>query len=235
MNLKDLDIVYFIKDAAYNEELRYSLRSVEKNFPHNRVWFYGGKPCGLVSDRQVVVDQKGETKWDRVRNMMKMVVENNEITEDFVLFNDDFFVLKKRDRIPCYENGLLVDLIYRIERKNNFKPTPYTAALKRTLDVLYDTTDVVNFELHLPMIFNRKKMAEVIEKYPGIKGTRSLYGNSYVPADEYCRTGDVKIFNLEDLPDPDWDFCSTEDMTFNDGNVGRYIRKMFPDKSRFER
>ena len=36
------DIVYFVKDTDTNEELRYSLRSLA-NFPHGKVWFYGGR------------------------------------------------------------------------------------------------------------------------------------------------------------------------------------------------
>ncbi len=61
--LSDLDIVYFVKESAQNEELRYSLRSVEKNFPHRNVWFVGGKPKGLTPDKWHAVNQDRETKW----------------------------------------------------------------------------------------------------------------------------------------------------------------------------
>lgn len=44
------DIVYFVKESAKNEELRYSLRSL-KNFPHGRVWFYGYCPSFLKPDK----------------------------------------------------------------------------------------------------------------------------------------------------------------------------------------
>lgn len=235
MSLKDLDIVYFIKDSAYNEELRYSLRSVEQNFPYKSIWFYGGKPCNLFPDRQVVVKQEGKTKWDRVRNMMKMVVENEEISSDFVLFNDDFFVLTPIDELPPYYCGSLADLIFRIERNNNCRPTPYTASLKRTADILYDTTEALNYELHIPMMFNRKNLADVITTFPDHKGTRSLYGNTYISRYKRCPLKeDVKIHNLTGLPASEWSFCSTEDSAFNDGAVGKYLRKMFPNKSRFE-
>lgn len=108
--LKDMDIVYVVKDAAYNDELKWSLRSVEKNFPHKRVWFYGGKVVGLHPDKQVVVKQEGSRKYDRVRNMLKMIAENDEITEDFVLFNDDFFVMDKVESLPYLSDMNLSDL-----------------------------------------------------------------------------------------------------------------------------
>ena len=41
------DIVYIIKDDLPTTELKYSLRSVEANFPHRLVWFVGGKPDKL--------------------------------------------------------------------------------------------------------------------------------------------------------------------------------------------
>lgn len=43
------DIVYLLKDGP-NEELRLSLRSVAKHFPHKRVIFVGGKPADITPD-----------------------------------------------------------------------------------------------------------------------------------------------------------------------------------------
>lgn len=56
------DIVYFVKESKTNEELRYSLRTL-KNFPHRKVWFYGGCPEGLKPDQYVYVEQDQPTKW----------------------------------------------------------------------------------------------------------------------------------------------------------------------------
>ena len=51
------DIVYFVKNTEENEELIYSLRSVDKNFPFNKVWFFGGCPKGLTPDVHIPVVQ----------------------------------------------------------------------------------------------------------------------------------------------------------------------------------
>ena len=50
MNLKSLDIVYIVKNTEYNGELRYSLRSVCKNFPHRNIWIVGNLPKGIKCD-----------------------------------------------------------------------------------------------------------------------------------------------------------------------------------------
>lgn len=41
------DVVYFVKDTERNEELKYSLRSLEQNWKYNKVWFCGGCPSDL--------------------------------------------------------------------------------------------------------------------------------------------------------------------------------------------
>ena len=46
-----LDVVYVLKSNIDPEELRYSLRSVEKNFPHRYVWFVGSQPEGFKPDK----------------------------------------------------------------------------------------------------------------------------------------------------------------------------------------
>lgn len=81
------DIVYFVKDTESNEELRYSLRTL-KNFPHRKVWLYGGCPAGLKPDKWVHLVQDKENKWENVRMMLESACKNKEISSSFWLFND---------------------------------------------------------------------------------------------------------------------------------------------------
>ena len=241
--LEDMDIVYVVKDAAYNDELKYSLRSVEKNFPHKRVIFYGGKVVGIHPDKQVVVKQEGKRKWDRVRNMLRMIAENDEITEDFVLFNDDFFVMRPVDTLPYFSDEDLSNLCTRIEIKNGYLPTPYTTELKHTIVALKENNlPVYNYELHRPIIFNRKRLLDVIEKFSNARGTRSLYANMLITEESdysaqfwFPDDEDVKIFKLDVLPPEDADYVSTEDRAFNEGLAGKFLRDKFPDKSKWEK
>ena len=58
------DIVYLLREGE-NDELRYSLRSVERNFPHDRVIFYGGKPDGIEPDEYIHIEQNEPTaQWN---------------------------------------------------------------------------------------------------------------------------------------------------------------------------
>ena len=89
-----IDVVYILKADIDPYELRYSLRSVEKNFPFRKVWFVCGQPKGFEPDGRIVHKQTGDTKWEKARSSLLKVCASEEITEDFYLFNDDFFVMK---------------------------------------------------------------------------------------------------------------------------------------------
>lgn len=112
------DIVYFVKDSPTNEELRYSLRSLA-NFPHGRVWFYGGCPDGLKPDQHIYVKQDQDNKWQNVNMMLRMVCSNDEVSKDFWLFNDDFFVMEKVEKPTNYHNGDLYKRIVQLEDKHS--------------------------------------------------------------------------------------------------------------------
>lgn len=229
------DIVYFVKNAVFNEELRYSLRSVESNWPHFRVWFCGGCPDGIKPDKMMRLNQPGLNKWEKVRNSIIKVCENNEITEDFWLFNDDFFVMKKRkaDFEPQY-NGRIADYIEQIKKKHYGSHSEYTVRLMNTIDALEKAGfGTLNYEVHKPMLINRAKALEVLERFPNVGGFRSLYGNYWQIGGE--NQHDMKIKELRTFDWEDWEFLSTADKSFREGDVGRYIRGKLNKISRFEK
>lgn len=227
------DIVYFVKESPENEELRYSLRSIERNFPHNKVWFYGGKPNGLKPDKRVPITQTCPTKWQNVKFMLRMACKNDDITEDFWLFNDDFFVMKPVKELPPIYDGDLYKRIVRLEGRYGDKPTNYTANLRKAVKELENRgLECLNYAVHIPILVNRKKALEVLKEFPNCPMFRSLYGN-------YCKIGgkdyhDVKIHEINKGVDPDWEFLSTADISFKNGKVGEYIREAFKERSRFE-
>ena len=236
MNSEELaktDIVYFVKETPTNEELRYSLRTVEKNFPHRKGWIYGGAPFGIKTDELVRLAQTGDNKWDKVRNMFQMVCRNEEITENFVLFNDDFFIMKPVKSLQYMYRCSLEEHIDIVEQKFGNAPTNYTKQLRKLAAVLEENgLDTKSYELHLPIIFNRKKLQEMMHKFPSVHGTRTLYGNYYNVGGR--KTADVKVFRRDQPFSKSSRFLSTDDLIFRDCPVGDYIREKFPDKSRFE-
>jgi glycosyltransferase involved in cell wall biosynthesis len=230
-----IDVVYFVRSGD-NEELRYSLRSVTENWPHRRVVFYGGRPTGLEPDLMVDFDQPGLTKWDKVRETIRVVCMDDRLTDDIWLFNDDFFVLKPdaAAKVPTY-NGELEEYAANIEQRQGHGDA-YTARLRIAAQALREAGyRTLNYEVHKPMLINRKRALEVLEKFPDTPCFRSLYGNYWSIGG--ARRHDMKLKVLREPSDEvktSWEFVSTSDKSFAEGGVGRFIRGKFERRSRYE-
>lgn len=229
MDTANLDIVYFIKNTPHNEEFRYSLRSVCQNMPFNRIWVFGGCPQNIVPDVRVRVDQVGKTKWDKVRNMYRMVCENKEISDDFIMFNDDFYVMRPTDRLVPLYRGSLKDHIQVLENK---RPSEYSRLLRRCNETLGGAA--LSYELHTPFIFNKKRLSELMNNYPEAHCLRTMYGNVYNIGGEQSR--DVKIFDSNPTFDYQTSrFLSTDDAVVNVNNdIWRWLWKTLNKKCRYE-
>lgn len=225
------DIVYILKDGIASEELKYSLRTVEANFPHRLVWFVGGRCTGLKPDRELRHSQAGATKWDRIKSSMLEVVKQDELTDEFFLFNDDFFVMKPFEgEFVNYIDRSLEDRIQDFYKERG--------SLNRYAHSLWHTENELklrgqsthNFEVHIPMLLDKSRALEILSKYQAPQ-LRSLYGNVF--GCEVIDRPDVKVNSMDIVPD-DADFISTNDNTFCMGRIGEYIRETFKTPSRFE-
>lgn len=235
MDTSGLDIVYFVKNSPSNEELRISLRSVAENMPHNRVWVFGGCPKNIAPDIHVKATQEGKTKWDNVRAMFQMACENKELTDDFILFNDDFFVMNPTNRIDPIHRGDLESHILTMEAAFGNRPSTYTRLLRRSLAELERLgLPTLSYELHTPFIFNKDKMLRMLVDHPDWRSTRTMYGNLYGIGGK--RSSDVKIFSSKtELDYKNLGFLSTDDSVVNINNdIWRYIRNQFKHKCEYE-
>lgn len=225
------DLIYILKADIETEELKYSLRSVERNFPINRVWFVGGQPEGLEPDIRLKHDQVGNSKWEMIRSSMWKAVSDERLSEDFFLFNDDFFVMEPvdTDSFRNFVDGTLgrrIDELHSESGMNAYTRTLFK--LEQELKTMHEPT--MNFDVHLPMLLNKEQVRSTLYKCSSPQ-MRSAIGNiNRLP---FVIHPDVKVYDLESVPVNET-YLSTNDDTFRKGNVGKYIRETFTTKSRFE-
>ena len=231
------DIVYFCKEAENNEELVYSIRSVVENFPHRKIWVYGGCPANMQFENHVKVSQLGNSKWERVTRMLRRAASNKDITEDFWLFNDDFFVMKKPNKLVPYYDGDLYKRIVHVEDRHNNRVSAYSAALRKMVKELEKRNlSTLNYAVHIPMLVNREKVLEVLNEFSDCPMFRALYGN-YCGIGGDCK-GDVKVYSETVEPvDKDSVFLSTDDKAWRRDTIGvtSHIKQTFPNKSPYEK
>lgn len=225
------DIVYVLKQNIDPYELTYSLRSIEKNFPHRKVWFIGSKPEGLTPDGSIYHQQTGNTKGGLIKSSLWKAITSKDITEDFFWFNDDFFVMKPVDpsKFINFVDGTLERRIQELYKDAG--PGPYMRELlKCQQELLIKKQTQMNFDVHLPLLMNKSLAVKSVNQCSSPQ-FRSFYGNfNKLP---YEVMPDVKVYSLTSVP-TESTYLSTNDETFRDGAVGRYIREVFSKPSRFE-
>lgn len=230
--MERLDIVYVLKEDIDPAELIYSLRSVEANFPHRKVWFVGGHPDGLYPDGCIFHKQEGFSKFERAHSSLKKIIECHDVTDRFFLFNDDFYVLDRIDT-EHFKNLTNGTLEKRIKTLMDLKgQNSYNCGLAdMRAELILKGYDTMSYSVHIPMLFDKAILQKVLDEF-NTPMFRSVYGN--VSGEPYAYHKDIKISDLSSIPGDDWDYVSTTERSFKDGKVGIYLKGRFPKPSRFE-
>lgn len=160
------DVVYIIGKGSrwQNNELRYSLRSIEKNLKgFNKIWIVGEKPNGVTGINHIQASDP-YTFANRASNILyKLLIacKRPEISDNFLYFNDDHYLLNSFDaeHFPAYFDGKLEDII-DIRKKDN-----YGRACSNSLKFLKESKlNTLNFDVHYPMLINKKAFLKIFDK-----------------------------------------------------------------------
>jgi len=227
-----MDIVYVVKRAADNgDELRYSLRSL-RNIDHDNVWIVGQNYPWTKSVRFLETNQ-AKNSWANVHNSLRRVCLEQELSDDFIFFNDDFYVMQKFEEMPTLHGGPFDDLK---NRYGSGESHYYARIVRNTSAYLKDNAK--NYDLHVPIVLNKNLLPGVIDDSAD-RLFRSIYGNRYSVGGEYYK--DTKVRSKkhpapartpeEIMASP---FVSTSNASFWKSFVGDYIRESFLNKSDYE-
>lgn len=227
------DVVYIVKESRYNEELRYSLRSVCENFPVRNVWIFGYCPMWLKEIIHVKIPQKGD-KWSNSKMLFDKIAHCESLPDEFVLFNDDFFVTAKVDKVEQWYDGLLQDRIDLLKEKFGNNHPLYATQLQQVADRLkeHGIENAKNYAVHKPMLFDRKKLIKSLELTADLPmSLRSFYANYYNVGG--IDAPDTKVFTAGNFV-MSYPYMSSDDRSFSIGHIGKSIRGMFPNKCKYE-
>jgi hypothetical protein len=230
-----MDFVYICKDGN-NEELRYSIRSVVQSFPDSNIWVVGGKPTwydgNYISVKQVL------TKYRNAIQNLNAICNSNEISEEFILMNDDFYIVKNINTIETYHGGLLLDKINLYQKINsNSNYTRKLAATYKKIKSL-NIESPLDYELHIPMIMEKKKLKQILQNNDQFLW-RSIYGNVFSVGGEQME--DVKVYTKGPLVLKSYNlkkdehiYLSSADTSF-DMILGNILKKQFTEKTKYEK
>lgn len=167
-----MDVVYpFISVPGADEELRYSIRSLERHTNVEKICLVGSRPdflnCELI--RFVDLDPAGnaEIKLLNVHRKIRAACREDRISDPFLLMNDDIMLAEPLD-FAHFTCGMLGDLLERRKHTDSY----YSEAIGRTAEL---APQARNYETHTPMVIYKDRFLSVPVQNP-LTLFRTLYG-----------------------------------------------------------
>lgn len=235
-----MDVVYSVKPSDVNEELRYSLRSLDF-MPHDKVFIVGYLPS-FINPATVtyIPTQPVGNKFENTTFNLQTVAFDNKLSQDFIWMDDDFYIMSEIKN-PKEELALHKGFVYSVIGKSLEKhggPTQYMNGAAETLDWLraYGIKYPLSYELHTPFVYNKRNLLGML-CLPGtgqikVLHKRTIYGNLFIKKAKQIK--DVKFMNGDKFePSPVTEkFLSSADKSFP--ILKDYLDKTFCYKSKYE-
>lgn len=225
------DVLYILGRGSKhdNMELRLSLRTLEANGKNiDRLFIVGNCPEWV----QNAIHIPAEDTYQSSQNHAYKVIVGcyRGISDNFLLMNDDFFMLEPFDveKYPYYVRGELEE--YK-------EPSFYQKTLNKTREYLIvkGIEHPMAFNVHCPIIYNKKNFMTFEELFHDVKfedvgySWRTLYGNTFVK--DYKVVSDCKDYD-DVFKESETGCLSTSD---NCDKILEEVEKRFNKKSRWEK
>ena len=234
-----MDIVYsFYNDKRTSETtLKYSLRSIEKNFDNVSNVYILGHETSFKNVIHIPV-KDCMSKGRNIFTKALTAAQTPEISDKFMFISDDHYILKpcEIENYPIYGNGTLDELM--VSQGNAYK-----SIIQNTVNLLRSKDKpTLNYNIHCPAIFEKSKIIELNEAYPLQDSdigfiTKSLYFNHFgIKPDHQLR--DCKIrrnaTHSEIMVKINWRDCFSTGKEDSCPNILSFLEQMFPNKSKYE-
>lgn len=215
-----MDVLYYIGGGSmhHNNELKYSLRALEKHCKDlGKVWVVGNKPEFLQNVEYIWVEDKD--KWWKNAFLKTIKAIENGISDKFLLMNDDFYMLEdfKAETYPAYYHG-------EIPQK---AVNPYQEVIINTARLLKSMDKPTkHYGIHCPIMIEAEKYKTLAKYMTEPVSVRCLYGNLFCKgqnADD-CKCSVLKKNKTKCFSSTPWA-----------PEVMAELQRLFPERSRFEK
>ncbi len=238
-----IDVVYILgKGSVWNDnELRYSLRSVEKYLSgYRNVYLIGECPEFIQNVIHIPFADSHHYRETRIALKIDKACQEKELSTEFLFMNDDHFLLTpyNAQTFPFYHKGSLLDEL-NIPHLNQV----YHQSLSNTLFALrkYGFPEY-NFDTHTPILINKYCFPSVVFRgydwnIQNSYVVKSIYTNSRQIQGTYMR--DCKIATAQSSEDLALTLLTKKIFSISDGAINGPMKEMFeilyPNKSHYEK
>lgn len=221
-----------VRPGDRNEELRFALRSIAANLPHDEVWIVGHKPNWLTNVEFIAGNTQPHPKANIYHNLLA-ACEHPDVPDDLTIFNDDFYVTEPVEAVAVHYRSTLqehIDLPRLQQTKGWWWQSLTTTQI--CLQAL-GHIDPLSYELHIPLPARKQLMAETLRRFEHIRPSnppqwRTLYGvvndigGTVAPDPKSYKSGPVRT-----------PYHSTTDTSFK--HFAQHFQTQFPAPSKYEK
>lgn len=243
----DLVILYKKSPSTCEDEIRFTIRSMEKNVQFDQLIVIGDRPSFLNAKAiyiNLTLENDGIKRDCLFKHIdmlakAKAIIADDRISDNFIWSNDDFIILQPQDRIPYYYNRTLEE--WHDAKNNNwemaggFKSNTWIKYINEVYEVFPEGNW---YEVHYPIVFNKKKLDNVIRKYKleHLGVIRSFYCNNYKTIKGEQIEQDYKIYTVDDFKKyKKAPFISTTNAMGRFEPLIQFLAAKFPQKSSYEK
>lgn len=212
-----MDAVYILGTGSRsgNEEIRYSVRSLEKHMSDlGKVFVVGSRPESLRAAAWIEATDNHAKYWKNALEKTRFACFDERVSADFLLMNDDFFMR---------EDFIGAELpFYSVKGGSG------------------GGSGLHDFGIHCPIRFNKEMYVKMplSTELKGDFSPRSFYANFYKARPEPVK--DCIVRTGSGLPDygvqvKGSDFFSCDDVAFLVPSFQDWMRELYPLPSRCER
>jgi hypothetical protein len=235
-----IDAVYVLGTGSrwFDNELRYSLRSIEQFVTGIRnVYLVGRAPKWINNVIHIPYDDLHACKEKNIMEKVLRVCQEADLSEQFLHLHDDHFALAPTaaEAIPYWYRMDLDKLAERVPPSNN-----YRNALLNTFAVLMARRlPFKNYDLHFPIVYDKElfPLAMMSYNWEACYVVKSLYSNTVGVQGETI--ADIKIngaTTMRDIVDriKGRPWFSIGPAALNQ-NMKELLQALYPDKSKWEK
>lgn len=247
-NIVQTDVLYVLGTGSSwnNNEIRFSLRSIEKYGLNVGKIFIAGELPDFLSDQVIHIPCPdiyipSVNADGNIAHKVITACADSRLSENFLFINDDHILLKTIDlkQFPAFHKGDMNTFPESYWSQNYWR-----SRLKATRDTLNRKgLTAFHFDCHAPIILNKSRFPEVISQFKigdGIGLTmKSLYGNSvYCTSSSVLTTEKKTIFTHYTGEQIDMLLQDCSFTSFNDAGLNfplkKWLYERFPDPGPLE-
>ena len=253
--MKRIDIIIpYIPGPDDGLELKFAIRSIEKNFQHDnfRILVTGDKPSWLKKENHIPFDRIPQQKYrnftDQLLKLYSLLTQK-DISEHLIWTYDDVYFTREVKLSDLRQLKAVASFTRYPRHLENAGAGPnWMSTLQYTMkEVTKKGGSNYNYETHLPRFFNRNRVLKLFDNFNLLARPMmisSLYYNLYHKDDEplclYERNPGIRfllrsVFDYESLKKQIRRFMFTNnDPRMWNPVLKKVLSEMFPEKSSYE-